>query len=253
MKSTLVRFLAVSFLMMGATLHAAPARLLCEWREEEGVGPLPAVPGLDGVDSFTLSIRASWNTPRSASGYPNLLSGYDWGGKGAMLLFVHGDRLSFRVGSSDGQGKSQWHESEAPILKGGLPRTWTTVTVTFQRPLYRVYLNGREVSKLRWDEPFRMGGFQLGSWGGPARHDGRLDDLRVYDRALSPEEVSSLASEPSWQGLPTHPRPVEPAVVLAGGPATLTLDKVGRISSLVANFLQNRCRSSLSFAGEGLR
>ena len=194
MKSTLVRFLAVSFLMMGATLHAAPARLLCEWREEEGVGPLPAVPGLDGVDSFTLSIRASWNTPRSASGYPNLLSGYDWGGKGAMLLFVHGDRLSFRVGSSDGQEKSCWHESEAPILKGGLPRTWTTVTVTFQRPLYRVYLNGREVSKLRWDEPFRMGGFQLGSWGGPARHDGRLDDLRVYDRALSPEEVSSLAS-----------------------------------------------------------
>lgn len=232
MKSTLVRFLAVSFLMMGATLHAVPARLLCEWREEEGVGPLPAVPGLDGVDSFTLSIRASWNTPRSASGYPNLLSGYDWGGTGAMLLFVHGDRLSFRVGSSDGQGKSQWHESEAPILKGGLPRTWTTVTVTFQRPLYRVYLNGREVSKLRWDEPFRMGGFQLGSWGGPARHDGRLDDLRVYDRALSPEEVSSLASEPSWQGLPTPPRPVEPAVVLAGGPATLTLDKVGRISSL---------------------
>ena len=53
MKSTLVHFLAVSFLMMGVALQAAPARLLCEWHEDEGRGAMPAVPGLDGVDSFT--------------------------------------------------------------------------------------------------------------------------------------------------------------------------------------------------------
>lgn len=232
MRSPLVRFLGLSFLLVGMVLHAAPAHLLCEWREDEGVGHMPAIPGLDGAKSFTLSIRASWNKSVAQTGYPNLLSGHGWGGAGSMLLFVHQNRLSFRVGSSKGQGKTSWHENEASILRGGLPQEWTTITVTFQRPLYRVYLNGREVSKLRWDEPFRMGSFQLGSWGGAERHDGRLDDLRVYDRALDAQEVAALAAEKAWQGRPTPPKPIAPAVVLDGAQSTLVLDQIGRISSL---------------------
>lgn len=223
-------FLTGSVLLSALMGSAAPAKLLCEWHEDEGLGEMPAVPGLDGTDAFTLSVRASWSRPRS-QGYPNLLSGHGWGGDGSMLLFVNDGHLSFRVGSSDGQGKNTWHESGTKILSA-LSNVWTTVTVTFSRPVYTVYVDGREVSRLQWDEPFRMKDFQLGGWGDGIRHDGRLDDLRVFDRALTPREVALLAAEGNWKGVPEPLKPVEPAIVLEGARTSLAFDRTGRLCSL---------------------
>ncbi len=234
MKNTLVRLLLFcGALFVAVCCFATPANCLCEWREDEGLGVMPAIPGLDGTDAFTLSIRASWSTP-TVTGYPNLLSGHGWGGDGSMLLFVSGGSLSFRVGSSQGQGKTGWHESGAPVLNK-LPAEWTTVTVTFRRPLYTVYVNGKEVSRLKWDEPFRMKDFLLGGWGGGPRHAGRLDDLRVFDRALTAAEVAALAAEGGWKGVPKPRPPAAPAVVLKGEQTMLAFDKVGRLSSLKEN------------------
>jgi hypothetical protein len=73
---------------------------------------------------------------------------------------------------------------------------WTHVAVTFAQGALRVYLNGRvvaEAANLRGkitptDLSLRLGADSQGQ----SRFAGRLDDVRIYGRALSAEEISVL-------------------------------------------------------------
>ena len=216
------------FFALGCLAKGPSEGLICAWTEDEGVGVMPAVPGLDGAESFTVSIRASWDNPRQ-KGYPNLFSSQGWGGDGGMLFFVTQGRLSFRVGS----GTGKWHETEFAALPHLPDNEWKTITVTFQRPVFTVYVDGKKVRTGNWNEPFRMSrGFQLGGWGNTHEHQGRLDDLRIYNRALSAEEVSSLAEEGNWKGRPLPRKPAPPAIVLDGAKSVMELDSFGRLASV---------------------
>ena len=47
-----------------------------------------------------------------------------------------------------------------------------------------------------WDVPVRLG-YSIYHRGDGSNLDGQLDDVRIYDRALSPEEVAALAGQPA--------------------------------------------------------
>ena len=78
---------------------------------------------------------------------------------------------------------------------------WSHVTVTYNGKRYakyvHIYIDGEEVAKdvlfdeltypFSTDEPFR-----IGSGGGDPNFQGRIDDVRVYNRALSAEEASTV-------------------------------------------------------------
>ena len=212
---------------------ASDPSLLCSWSEDEGLGEQAAVPGLDGRDSFTVSIRAVWNRT-DQPGYPNLLSANGWGGVGGMLLFMRNGTLCFRLGAGKGNGGHDcWHEAAYRVLDKVPTNVWTAVTCVFRRPDVVTYVDGREVARGKWNEPFRMeSGFELGGWSGPEKHDGRLDDLRIFRRALSAAEVAALAAEGDWKGAPRPPEPVPPAAVFAGARSILAFDRQGRLASL---------------------
>ena len=225
---------AVLWAVFAGLLPAAPdPSLLCAWSEDEGLGEQAAVPGLDGVEAFTVSVRAAWNRA-DQPGYPNLLSAHGWGGTGGMLLFVHDGSLCLRLGAGKGNGgRDRWHEAAYPILRKVPTNAWTTVTAVFRRPDVVTYVDGREVGRGKWDEPFRMdAGFKLGGWSGPAKHDGRLDDLRIHGRALSQAEVAALAAAGDWKGAPKPRRPLPPAATFAGAQSVLSFDRQGRLASL---------------------
>ena len=79
---------------------------------------------------------------------------------------------------------------------------WSHVTVTYNGKRYakyvHIYVNGEEVAKdvlfdeltypFSTDEPFR-----IGAGGGDPNFQGRIDDVRVYDRALSAEEAATVS------------------------------------------------------------
>jgi mono/diheme cytochrome c family protein len=88
------------------------------------------------------------------------------------------------------------------------PRQWHQVTVTYSGSRMaegtHVYVDGQlEKVRVLLDSlyrPFRNAGgslrqpFRIGSgWGASRRFRGRIDDVRVYSRALSQEEISGLA------------------------------------------------------------
>ena len=223
----------LAYIFSGALVAAVDPDLLCTWSEDEGLGEQAAVPGLDGAEAFTVSIRASWNRA-DQKGYPNLLSANGWGGVGGLLLFMRDGNLCLRLGAGRGNGgRDRWHEAAYPILGKVPTNVWTLVTCVFRRPDVVTYVDGRVVAHGKWDEPFRMdSGFRLGDWGGAEKHDGRLDDLRIYRRAFSADEVAALAAEGDWKGAPRPPKPAAPVAVFVGARSVLSFDRQGRISSL---------------------
>ena len=155
---------------------------------------LPAVPGLNGSTQFTLSVWATWedSAPRR---YPNLLTSRLWS-PGGLMFFVTDDTCSFRLGrpgQSASQPGNQWTETGVGLLDTLPQRQWTHLCVTFALPELVAYVNGQRVGRVSWPYPVGADDLRLGGWNGGVCHNGLIDDLRIYSRALSASEVAALA------------------------------------------------------------
>lgn len=88
------------------------------------------------------------------------------------------------------------------VFEDGIaPLTWYHVAGTFDGAIKRLYLDGIErMTKVAGatsydDEPFRIG-CDRGNGGVGNFVIGDLDDVRLYRRALTPTEISEIASQP---------------------------------------------------------
>ncbi len=182
---------------------------------------LPSVPGLDGAKQITLSLWVTWE---GTGRYPNLLTTRTWS-PGGLMLFVHDDTLSFRLGRPGqraGEPGGKWNETSVPVLSA-LPRNkWTHVCVVFSLPEITAYVNGRPVAKGKWSDPVAADGLRLGQWAGETSHHGMIDEVRLYSRALSAAEVGALATDP------------------ARADAAYTLVDESKIAPTLAKTLENR-------------
>lgn len=75
--------------------------------------------------------------------------------------------------------------------------TWYHVAVTYNGSAMTIYLNGiqdGQLASLSGNVTFTTGGFDMGRWTGadPRYLQGRLSDVRLYNRALSQQELASL-------------------------------------------------------------
>lgn len=77
------------------------------------------------------------------------------------------------------------------------PNVWQHVAVTHNRNnVSRVYVNGAEVANTTAPGPIRYDGSQslhVGRWGAGGRYwNGSMDELSVYDHALSPSQIQTI-------------------------------------------------------------
>ena len=90
--------------------------------------------------------------------------------------------------------------------------TWTHIAATYDGCLMRVYLNGTESDNHAETDSLPLSGGPL-SIGGDALFGqyfaGRIDDVRIYSRALSASEVQSDMTSPVLTAVDTSP-PVSP-------------------------------------------
>ncbi len=157
---------------------------------------LPPVPGLDGAEAFTISLWATWES-KDVGRYPNLLVTRTWS-PGGLMIFSNEKTLSFRMGRPGqraGVAGDTWGETSAHLLSALPQKKWTHVCVVFSLPEIRTYINGKQVGTSKWDYPAAADGLRLGTWNGKVSHHGLLDDLRIYTRAFSAEEVAELAKD----------------------------------------------------------
>lgn len=153
---------------------------------------LPSMPDLNGSDELSLSVWVYWE---DGGRYPNILSaGWNPGG---FMIFVADDHCSFRMGRPGhraGAPGQEWREISAPIASSLPKNRWVHIGVTFSRPDICTYLDGKPVGKAKWDYPVATDGeIQLGRWHGDTTHQGLIDELRIYKRALSSDEIAKLA------------------------------------------------------------
>jgi len=158
-------------------------------------GTVPEIPELDGANEMTL---AAWVLWEGTGSYPNLIHGGTWS-PGGFMICVSQDTCYFRMGRPGhraGAPGQEWRETSAPLLRPIPLRQWVHLAAVFQRPNITTYVNGRKVGQATgWDYPVgQSGDIRFGCWNGETCHNGLLDDLRIYRRALAPDEVAALAA-----------------------------------------------------------
>ena len=111
-----------------------------------------------------------------------------------------GYRLGFGGGHLNWQiPKTPWShglQSPQPVEVG----RWHHVAATYDNETMRLYLDGKEVATLERGGPVNPSGAQLclGSYAPShprAFFQGALDEVRIWDRALSAEEIAKQAAK----------------------------------------------------------
>jgi hypothetical protein len=161
---------------------------------------LPPLPELDGSDAMSLTAWVYWE---GTGQYPNILTGGTWS-PGGFLIFVSNRTCSFRMGrpgQRHGVAGEAWAETSAPLLADLPMKQWVHLAAVFQRPHIMTYVNGKLVGSATWDYPVgHRGDIQLGRWAGAAGHQGLIDEVLIYRRALDADQVRTLANPAGRQG-----------------------------------------------------
>ena len=140
--------------------------------------------------AFTVSVWA--NPTTGGSGYRSpITSRGDAPQKGYILYVEPGNTWQFWIGTGTG-----WNNTAGPAAQLD---EWAHVTATFANDQKMLYLNGRLVAQgtavlspnTQW--PLRIGGGATETTAGNYFFRGLIDEVCLYNRALSPEEVAGLA------------------------------------------------------------
>ncbi|NOY81590.1 MAG: hypothetical protein GXP31_11385 [Kiritimatiellaeota bacterium] len=153
-----------------------------------GWGSYPAHPAFFPRSGITVSL---WCRPATARQSDR------W-----MLNTVGSGANGYRLGLTE--GRPCWQvprERWSHLIRGPDPLPtdrWTHLAATFDNRTMRLYVNGRLVGEKARPGLLRpsQSDLYVGTYGGTrARFRGRLDDVCIMDRALSPREIAALAAE----------------------------------------------------------
>ncbi len=181
----------------------------------DGVNDIVSVPDAASLDLTTGMTLEAWVNPSAL--------GSAW--RTAMLK-ERAAGLSYALYAHDGAGHSAGYVSQGAgdrelLSPAALAlNTWTHLATSYDGTTMRLYVNGTQVATRAQtgalatsDGPLRFGGNTVwGEW-----FAGRLDELRVYNRALTAAEVAADVTRPVGPGQPPK---------LAVAPASLSFSGV---------------------------
>jgi hypothetical protein len=158
----------------------------------DGINDRVTVPDSPSLDFTNALSMEAWVYPTSVSGYRTIVMKekpglYNWALYGSTTSGVPNGRV---VTSADLDVKNP--------TKLTL-NTWTHVAVTYDGSTLRMYIGGQQTVTRpvtgplsTSDGPLQIGGNSIWQeW-----FKGRLDDLRIYNRALTPTEIQTDAGTP---------------------------------------------------------
>jgi hypothetical protein len=144
-----------------------------------------------GLESFTIS---TWMQADGGEGFQTVLAQGEPGSGPTYALLASGGNLTWFVGEAPVFGTE-----DGSAYADGTPHH---VAVTYQHAdpnRVAIYVDGVEVASQEGLGPLvieRSTAFMVGSFGGALPFSGRLDDVQIYDRALSSEDVAWLTAHP---------------------------------------------------------
>lgn len=146
---------------------------------------IPASEELDLTDEFTLE---AWVRPEAEGKYGHIF----------IKENAAEDEYAYRLTDRYGQLRAYLGDPQLELSseEGALPlNTWSYVTVTDSGYHVRLYVNGVLVDTepaqqiLGTDGPLRIGASRI--WGASSGFSGKIDEPRVYDRALTADQIEA--------------------------------------------------------------
>lgn len=154
--------------------------------------PLPTefVPG--DVEQLAFS---AWVRPRDLSNYREIIRKEDH--EQRFLFSFQNSGHVLALGLNVGGSYQECDAEISPI--DFLDGSWRFIAATFDGEAYRVYVDGVEIQKLEQPGKLTIGTkapVMIGSSSGTGEYfQGSLDDLRVFSRALTADEIAALYRE----------------------------------------------------------
>jgi len=148
---------------------------------------------IDNLDVFTLAL---WVRPNNLPGVQSRL--LSPGASTFDLQITSGNNFAFIVNTSASGGSNR--NITSPALSTQDLRKWHHVAGTYDGTTMILYVNGKPVNSNAQTGAVNNGGngFGIGNNATCGQPIGGLyDDVRVYDRALTPEDVEALYEAPS--------------------------------------------------------
>jgi glucose/arabinose dehydrogenase len=166
----------------------------------DGINDLVTVADAAALDLTTGMTLEAWVNPSALGGWRNVLIKERPGGE-VYNLYASGDASAPQVFIVTGGSPADARGSTQLVLN-----TWSHVAATYDGSVLRIFVNGAQVgsrnvggSILTSAGVLRIGG--NGIWG--EFFAGRIDDVRIYNRALSASEISVDMNTPVGTTLPT--------------------------------------------------
>jgi hypothetical protein len=166
----------------------------------DGIDDVVTVPDSAALDLTAGMTVAAWLNPTVLSGWRTAVMKEDTGGL-AYALYAHDNApraAAYVRMAGDTASDSVATATQLPL------NTWTHVAATYDGSALRLYVNGTLVSTRAASgtigataNPLRVGGNSV--WG--EYFAGRIDEVRIYNRALAPADVGRDMNAPVVSGL----------------------------------------------------
>ncbi|MHC4571635.1 MAG: LamG-like jellyroll fold domain-containing protein, partial [Planctomycetota bacterium] len=177
------------------------------------------------TDNLTI---AAWVKRESTAGSSKevIVSKYDGGQYSYRLFFLGGGRVRWYLSSDGGTSSREYVNSTLQITD----TNWHFIAATFESGILKIYIDGADRSGTKKGnissifastEPLFIGQENSGGY-----FNGLIDEVKIFDRALSSEEILQLYEEELLGGRAFNPKPadgasfVDPNVVLRWTPGT---------------------------------
>jgi hypothetical protein len=149
-------------------------------------GSVPHNPSIDITDQITIT---AWIRPNAIENKGILTK---LNGDGYELRIFSDGKLEFRINRASA-GTTYKLTSKGNYVADG--KTWTHVAVTFNGTNSTIYINGSQDNSQTYQTTKIIstdGNLTIGSVGAGNRWNGLLDEIRLYDRALTPSEILNI-------------------------------------------------------------
>lgn len=132
-----------------------------------------------GKIQYTGATGTQFNTGINFKNFPGVYYGVNPSGGNCAGLAISNSQV--------------YSNSQVPLSE------WTCVTVTFDRGIQKIYLNGeiRQITNSGFAKMLKCTNatVQIGTWwsGDPQWFNGKIDEIRIYNRAINEDEVKALS------------------------------------------------------------
>jgi Concanavalin A-like lectin/glucanases superfamily len=183
---------------------------------------VPDSPELDFTEEFTLE---AWVRPDAKDEWAPILA-KEVGGEEGNSSFAYDLYEGWEAGNHPAGGlESEPGKEKTAIAPEALPENvWSQLDLTYDGAKLRLYVNGEEVAEeSALEGPMTTEGeLEIGALTEHGDYyDGRIDELRVYDRTLSASEVSE---RPETELAPCDPAKLDPRAAASAKRETLGID-----------------------------